>query len=77
MDILENLKKEIEKTQVVILGGGSPKRMGKIDKPKALLELREGWTLLYNELDFFAKFGFKNFCFSYRSYTRTNRRICR
>jgi NDP-sugar pyrophosphorylase family protein len=61
VEILENLKKEIEKTQVVILAGGSAKRMGKIDKPKALLELREGWTLLDNELDFFAKCGFKNF----------------
>jgi NDP-sugar pyrophosphorylase family protein len=61
VEILENLKNEIEKTQVVILAGGSAKRMGKIDKPKALLELMEGWTLLDNELDFFAKCGFKNF----------------
>jgi len=61
VEILENLKKEVEKTQVVILAGGSAKRMGKIDKPKALLELKEGWTLLDNELDFFAKCGFKNF----------------
>jgi NDP-sugar pyrophosphorylase family protein len=61
VEIFENLKKEIEKTQVVILAGGSAKRMGKIDKPKALLELKEGWTLLDNELDFFAKCGFKNF----------------
>jgi NDP-sugar pyrophosphorylase family protein len=61
VEILENLKKEIEKTQVVILAGGSAKRMGKIDKPKALLELKEGLTLLDNELDFFAKCGFKNF----------------
>jgi len=61
VEILENLKKEIEKTQVVILAGGSAKRMGKIDKPKALLELKEGWTLLDNELEFFAKCGFKNF----------------
>jgi NDP-sugar pyrophosphorylase family protein len=61
VEILENLKKEVEKTQVVILAGGSAKRMGKIDRPKALLELSEGWTLLDNELDFFAKCGFKNF----------------
>ena len=61
VEILENLKKEVEKTQVVILAGGSAKRMGKIDKPKALLELKEGWTLLDNELDFFARCGFKNF----------------
>jgi len=61
VEILENLKKEIEKTQIVILAGGSAKRMGKIDKPKALLELKEGLTLLDNELDFFAKCGFKNF----------------
>jgi len=61
VEILENLKKEIEKTQVVILAGGSAKRMGKMDKPKALLELKDGWTLLDNELNFFAKCGFKNF----------------
>jgi len=61
VEILENLKKEIEKTQVIILAGGSAKRMGKIDRPKALLELKDGWTLLDNELDFFAKCGFKNF----------------
>jgi len=61
VEILENLKKEIEKTQVVILAGGSAKRMGKLDRPKALLELKEGWTLLDNELEFFAKCGFKNF----------------
>jgi NDP-sugar pyrophosphorylase family protein len=63
VEILENLKKEIEKTQVVILAGGSAKRMGKIDKPKALLKLKEGWTLLDNEIEFFAKCGFKNFIF--------------
>ena len=61
VEVLENLKKEIEKTQVVILAGGSAKRMGKIDKPKALLELKEGWTFLDNELDFFVRCGFKNF----------------
>jgi NDP-sugar pyrophosphorylase family protein len=63
VEILENLKKEIEKTQVVILAGGSAKRMGKIDRPKALLELKEGRTLLDNEIEFFSKCGFKNFIF--------------
>jgi NDP-sugar pyrophosphorylase family protein len=63
VEILEKLRKEIEKTQVVILAGGSAKRMGKIDKPKALLELKKGWTLLDNEIEFFAKCGFKNFVF--------------
>ena len=63
MEILENLKKEVERTQVVILAGGSAKRMGKMDKPKALLELKEGLTLLDNEINFFAKCGFKNFVF--------------
>jgi len=62
-EFLEELKKEIEKTQVVILAGGSAKRMGKIDKPKALLELKDGITLLDNEIEFFAKCGFKNFIF--------------
>jgi len=61
VEILESLKKEVEKTQVIILAGGSAKRMGKIDKPKALLELKEGWTLLDNELEFFGRCGFKNF----------------
>ncbi|MEM0480998.1 MAG: nucleotidyltransferase family protein [Candidatus Aenigmatarchaeota archaeon] len=58
--ILEKLKKEIEKTQVVILAGGSAKRMGNIEKPKALLEIGNK-TLLDNEIEFFANCGFKNF----------------
>jgi len=61
VEIFENLRREIEKTQVIILAGGSAKRMGKIDKPKALLELKEGWTFLDNEIDFFARCGFKKF----------------
>jgi NDP-sugar pyrophosphorylase family protein len=63
MKIFDDLKKEIEKTQVVILAGGTAKRMGKIDKPKALLELSEEKTLLDYEIELFASCGFKKFVF--------------
>jgi len=63
VEFLENLRREIERTQVIILAGGSAKRMGKIDRPKALLELKPGWTLLDNEIEFFAKCGFRRFIF--------------
>lgn len=68
MNILENIKKEIENTQVVILAGGSAKRMGKIDKAKALLELN-GKTLLDIEIELFEKCGFKNFVFLLGNYS--------
>lgn len=58
--VLEDLKKEIEKTQVIILAGGSAKRMGNIDKPKALLEIGNK-TLLDNEIEFFVNCGFRKF----------------
>jgi len=60
---LERLKREIKNTQVVILAGGSAKRMGKIDRPKALLELREGYTLLDYEIDLYRGNGFEDFVF--------------
>ncbi|MCK4730081.1 MAG: nucleotidyltransferase family protein [Candidatus Aenigmarchaeota archaeon] len=62
MDNLENIKKEIENTQVIIIAGGRAKRMGKIDKPKALLELN-GKCLIDYTLEFLKNSGFKNFVF--------------
>lgn len=56
----DDLDLQIKETQVVILAGGSGKRMGKIDVPKALLKLN-GKTLLDIELEYYAKWGFKKF----------------
>ncbi len=61
--IFEDLKKEIENTQIIILAGGSAKRMGKIDKPKALLELKDNLTLLDYEINLYKNVGFKDFVF--------------
>ncbi len=62
MEVLKNIEEEINKTQVIILAGGRAKRMGKIDKPKALLELN-GKTLLDYCIEFLVTNGFKNFVF--------------
>jgi len=61
MKIIDNLKNEIEKTQILIFAGGTAKRMGKLDKPKALLELDKERTLLDYEIELFSNCGFKNF----------------
>jgi len=60
MSELDNISKEIEKTQVIILAGGRAKRMGQIDKPKALLELN-GTTLIDYTIDLLKNCGFKDF----------------
>ncbi|HIE41058.1 MAG TPA: nucleotidyltransferase family protein [Candidatus Aenigmarchaeota archaeon] len=62
MEVLKNLEKEIENTQVIILAGGKAKRMGKIDKPKALLEIN-GKPLLYYTITWLRKANFRNFIF--------------
>ena len=62
MEVLENIEEEINNTQVIVLAGGKAKRMGKINKPKALLELN-GKTLLDYSIDFLVKCGFKDFVF--------------
>jgi NDP-sugar pyrophosphorylase family protein len=62
MDVMKNLEKEIENTQVIILAGGKAKRMGKIDTPKALLEIN-GRPLLYYTIKWLKKCGFKDFVF--------------
>ncbi|MGC9310942.1 MAG: nucleotidyltransferase family protein, partial [Candidatus Aenigmatarchaeota archaeon] len=62
MGELENLKKEIENTQVILLAGGRAKRMGQLDKPKALIEIN-GTTLLDRTLTQLAGCGFKDFRF--------------
>ncbi len=58
----KKLKKEIEKTQLLIFAGGSGKRMGKIEKPKVLLELNKK-TLLDVEIEYYLRWGFKRFVF--------------
>jgi NDP-sugar pyrophosphorylase family protein len=62
MDELSSLEKEIENTQVILLAGGRAKRMGTIDKPKALLEIN-GSTLLDETLKYLTSCGFKDFRF--------------
>jgi len=62
MDNLEYIKNEIENTQVIIIAGGRAKRMGKIDKPKALLKLN-GKCLMDYTIEFLKNSGFKNFVF--------------
>ncbi|MEM5820148.1 MAG: sugar phosphate nucleotidyltransferase [Candidatus Aenigmatarchaeota archaeon] len=61
-NVFKEIDKEIKDTKVVILAGGSGKRMN-IDKPKALLELSENYTLLDKEIDLYFSCGFKNFIF--------------
>jgi NDP-sugar pyrophosphorylase family protein len=60
MKELENIAKEIENTQVIILAGGRAKRMGQIDKPKALLEIN-GTTLIDYTINLLNNCGFKDF----------------
>ncbi|MFH7903525.1 MAG: sugar phosphate nucleotidyltransferase [Candidatus Aenigmatarchaeota archaeon] len=60
--VIEELKKEIENTTILILAGGSGKRMN-IPFPKSLLELKEGYTLLDREIEFYLNCGFKDFVF--------------
>ncbi|MEM5830211.1 MAG: UTP--glucose-1-phosphate uridylyltransferase [Candidatus Aenigmatarchaeota archaeon] len=60
--VIEELKKEMENTTIVILAGGSGKRMN-IPFPKSLLELREGYTLLDREIEFYLNCGFNDFVF--------------
>lgn len=60
--LVEELKDEIENTTIVILAGGLGKRMN-INTPKPLLKLKEDYTLLDNEIDFYYRCGFRNFVF--------------
>jgi NDP-sugar pyrophosphorylase family protein len=55
-----DLEKEIENTQVVILTGGTGKRMGNPKLPKAL-QVVAGKTLIDRCIEFYARCGFKNF----------------
>lgn len=58
----KEIENEIKNTRIVILAGGSGKRMN-IEKSKALLELADGYTLLDREIEFYYDCGFKNFIF--------------
>lgn len=62
MDELSHLSREIENTQVIVLAGGRAKRMGTLDKPKALLEIN-GSTLIDETLKYLTNCGFKDFRF--------------
>lgn len=61
MSGIKRLEKEIKNTQVIILAGGSGKRMGKVDIPKPLLKISKDKTLLDNELEYYANWGFEDF----------------
>lgn len=60
MTELERISEEIKNTQVILLAGGRAKRMGKIDKPKALLEVN-GTTLLDHTIGLLKNCGFRDF----------------
>ena len=62
MEELRNIEEDIRNTQVIVLAGGRAKRMGKIDKPKALLELN-GTTLVDHMMTQLSNCGFKDFIF--------------
>lgn len=62
METLKNIEEELRNTQVIVPAGGKAKRMGKIDKPKALLEV-DGTTLLDHSIRFLKACGFKDFVF--------------
>jgi NDP-sugar pyrophosphorylase family protein len=57
---LVSLEDEIKKTQVIILAGGTGKRMGNPNLPKAL-QVVAGKTLIDRCIEFYAKCGFKDF----------------
>lgn len=60
MKTLNELQKEIEKTQVIILAGGAGKRLGLPDIPKALVRVG-GKTLIEREIELYYNCGFKDF----------------
>ena len=60
MDRLDELRREVEETQVLVFAGGLGKRMGLIDKPKPLLEVN-GTPLIDICLNYFKSCGFRNF----------------
>lgn len=58
--LLEELEKEINKTQVVLIAGGLGKRIGQPNKPKCLIEIN-GKTLIERSIEFFSSNGFTKF----------------
>jgi len=61
-NLINEVESEINKTTVVILAGGLGKRIN-TNTPKPLLKLKEDYTLLDNEIDFYYRCGFRNFAF--------------
>jgi NDP-sugar pyrophosphorylase family protein len=64
MKEIENLKKEIEKTQIIIMAGGSAKRMGLAfqDIPKPMIEIG-GKPLIEWCIELYKNCGFRDFVF--------------
>lgn len=60
MNRIDELKREVEKTQVLVFAGGLGKRMGLIEKPKPLLEIN-GKPLIDICIEYFKSCGFTDF----------------
>lgn len=58
--VLDDIKFEIEQTQVILVAGGKGKRMGMPDLPKPLIKINDK-TLLDLAIDFFKYVGFNKF----------------
>ena len=60
MKVMEELRKEIKKTQIVIPVGGHGKRLGYQDTPKALIKVA-GKTLIEREIELYRDCGFTDY----------------
>ncbi len=60
--MLNDIMREIKRTQVLVFAGGMAKRMGYLDKPKALLEVN-GKPLIDHTLEMCTGCGFEDFVF--------------
>jgi len=58
--LFDELRREVMETQVLVFAGGLARRMGFIDKPKALLEVA-GKPLIDWCIEYYADCGFKDF----------------
>jgi len=60
LSLFEEVRGEVERTQVLVFAGGQAKRMGFIDKPKPLLEVA-GKPLIDWCLEYYSRCGFREF----------------
>jgi len=58
--VLEHAREEARQTQVLVFAGGQARRMGFVDKPKALLEVA-GRPLIDWCLEYYASCGYRDF----------------